>query len=125
MFKNKVTRIKLIGDAEVAFDELQKTVDEELKKNIKQSIHQTILRSINRAIEIVKANPFAGTQVAKSQIPKKYIELYNAENLWKFDLSNFWRMIYTVHGQEVEITSFVLDVIDHNKYNEIFGYKNK
>ncbi len=125
MFKNKATKIILVDEAQTAYDKLQKTVDAELKMNIKQSVHQTIFRSIQRAIEIVKANPFAGTQVEKSKIPKKYVELYDAENIWKFDLSNYWRMIYTIRGQEVEITSFVLNIIDHEEYNKLFGYKKK
>jgi len=40
-------------------------------------------------------------------------------------LSNFWRMIYTVKGNDIEIISFILDIVDHNTYNKIFGYRKK
>jgi mRNA-degrading endonuclease HigB of HigAB toxin-antitoxin module len=52
-------------------------------------------------------------------IPKKY----NAQNLWRVELANFWRMLYTIKGDEIEVICFVLDIVSHKEYDKIFGYK--
>lgn len=81
------------------------------------------MRSINRIKDLLKENPFAGDQVKKKQIPSKYIVEYNIDNLWRIELANFWRLIYAVTGDKIEIINFVLDVMDHKDYDKIFGYK--
>lgn len=123
MFKDKEVRVILLDEAKDVYKELNHIVGDELKKGIKSSIHQTLLKSINWVKEILKDNPFAGDQVRKKQIPAKYIINYDVNNLWRIDLANRWRMIYTIRGEEVEIINFILDIIDHKKYDKIFGYK--
>jgi len=59
----------------------------------------------------------------KERIPKEYVVKYGVENLWKLNLSSFWRMIYTVRGSKVEVISILLEVLDHKKYGRKFGYK--
>lgn len=34
-------------------------------------------------------------------------------------------MIYTITGDEVKIIAFILEFMDHKKYDKIFGYKKK
>ena len=97
----------------------------EISRGIKSSENQTLLRSLQRVFELLKSNPFGGIQIKKSLMPMKYVKNQDVSNLWKFDLSNYWRMIYTVRGNEVEIISFILDIIDHKTYDKIFGYKKK
>lgn len=125
MVKNKRIRVILSEEANEQIMKLNEVIGEEIKKGIKKSENQMLLKSLQRALGILRSNPFAGIHVKKSLIPKKYIKNYDASNLWKFDLSNFWRMIYTVTGNDVEIISFILDIIDHKTYNKIFGYKKK
>jgi len=57
----------------------------------------------------------------------EYVEKYGITNLFRVELPNFWRMLYTLTNSEseIEIIAFVLDIIDHKKYNKKFGYKNK
>lgn len=65
--------------------------------------------------------------------PDKYIERYEVTNLWKINLPGYWRMIYTLRQPLREITEIdvitiwldALDILDHNKYNKIFGYRRK
>ena len=35
------------------------------------------------------------------------------------------RMLYTLKGSQVEILCFILEVIDHRRYDKIFGYRKK
>ena len=86
-----------------------------------------LLNSINKKVDLIKANPHFGEPISKKLIPKEYIEKYGVTNLFWDELSNYWRMLYTLTDGEtvIEIIAFVLDIIDHKKYNKRFGYKKK
>ncbi|OGI14985.1 hypothetical protein A3K63_03100 [Candidatus Micrarchaeota archaeon RBG_16_49_10] len=74
---------------------------------------------------MLKSNPQYGIHIPRKMIPKEYVAKYDANNLWKVNLSGHWRMIYTLKGSKVDIIAFVLDLVDHNKYSKLFGYKKK
>jgi hypothetical protein len=124
-FKGKPVKVKLVGDAIIEYDELNKTVDEEISEGIKKSDHQILLKSIKQKIDLLKIDPQHGIHVGKEKIPKEYIKNYDANNIWKIDLPGYWRMIYTIKGSDVEIVAVVLDIIDHPTYNKKFGYKKR
>ncbi len=42
-------------------------------------------------------------------IPKEYIKKYKIDNLWKYNLPNAWRLLYTIKGNEVMIVSVILE----------------
>ena len=56
------------------------------------------------------------------QIPNKFKKL-GIQNLYRVELSNYWRMLYTIEGTTIEIFLFVLNIVDHKDYNKLFGYK--
>ncbi len=84
-----------------------------------------ILNSVNNKIELIKANFHYGDPIAKKLIPQEYKSKYGVTNLFRVELPNFWRMLYSlVDGEtEIEIIAFVLDLIDHKEYDKKFGYK--
>ena len=123
MFNNKLVRVKLSEEATGVYKELCALVKEEKKKGIETSFHQTLLRSIERVSDLLKENPFAGYQVPKRQIPAKYFKTYDVDNVWRIELSKFWRLVYTVTGSQVEIITFIMDIFSHQDYDKIFGYK--
>ena len=84
-----------------------------------------MLKAIKQKSELIKANPHFGNPIKKSLIPKEYYNQFGITNLFRIELPNFWRMLYTLTEGEtkVEIIAFVLDVIDHKEYNKKFGYK--
>jgi len=104
--KKKIT-VKLIGDAEQAFQGLNRIVGEQHNKGITSSKEITLLDAINRIFDILAGNPF------------------DAENLFIADLPDYWRMIYTLESDEIEIIAFVLDIIDHEKYDKKFGFRKR
>ncbi|MCX6750808.1 MAG: type II toxin-antitoxin system YoeB family toxin [Candidatus Pacearchaeota archaeon] len=124
MFRGKEIIIKLSNEADKVYQELNKTVGEEKMKGIESSFHQTLLRSINRVRDMLKQNPFAGDQVPKRQIPGKYILKYDVDNLWRIELADRWRLIYTITGNQIEIINFVVDIFNHRDYDKVFGYKH-
>ena len=86
---------------------------------------RTILNAINKKIELIKINYHYGNPISKNLIPEKYKEGYGVNNLFRVELPNFWRMLYTLTNNEtkIEIIAFVLDIVDHKSYNKKFGYK--
>ena len=101
---------------------------EKLKEVIKEKdskFHKQLLVAIEREKNNLFVNPHHGIQVPKKQIPNEYITKYDVTNLWKINLPEYWRMMYTITGNELEIISILLEFMDHKRYNKIFGYKNK
>ena len=121
----KTIKVLLSEEASKQYEELNRIVGEEIKNGIPNSIHQQLLKSINQKRDLLKINPQAGIHVPKSLIPKVYKAKYDADNVWKMDLSGYWRMIYTLRTSEVEITNFILDFLDHETYDKVFGYRKK
>ena len=124
MFENKEIKVILSEEADQVFQELNRIVGKEKIQGIGSSFHQTLLRSIEKAIDLLKKNPFAGNQIPKRQLPDKYSEKYDAENVWRIELANRWRLIYTITGNKLEIINFVMDIFDHKNYDRVFGYRH-
>ena len=55
---------------------------------------------------MIKINKNYGDPISKSKIPKEYIEKYEINNLFRVELSNYWRMLYTLSNDEAEIVPF-------------------
>ena len=68
-----------------------------------------------------------GKPISKKLIPKEYKEKYGITNLFRVELPNYWRMLYTTNAgiSQIEIIAFVLDIIDHKVYDKKFKYKGK
>ena len=94
------------------FEELEKGKFEDKK------LYEFILRAIND----LKSNPSCGTKISKVLWPAEYIKNYKITNLWKYDLPNAWRLIYTIEADEVRIMNFILEWMDHKNYERRFGY---
>lgn len=113
MYLGKEVRIFLKGQAKESYLELKKRNDKESR---------SILNSIERIKEILKENPQYGNPLPKRLIPKSLTKL-GIQNLYRVELSNYWRMLYTIEGNRIEIFLFVLNIVDHKDYNKLFGYK--
>lgn len=90
-------------------------------------LDRMILNAINKKIGLIKTNFHYGDPIAKGLIPEEYRMKYGVTNLFRVELPNFWRMLYTLtEGEtEIEIVAFVLDVIDHKTYDKKFGYRKR
>ena len=117
---SKVIRVKYSPAFDKQLSELRESIkDREIK------FHNQLIIAIERETENLKINPHRGIQIPKDRIPQKYIIQYEVTNLWKINLPDYCRMIYTIVGNEFEIISILLGFMDHKEYNKIFGYRNK
>lgn len=101
-------------------DEKLKAAFEQLKDS---RVEDKILYSwIMRAINDLSENAFCGIQVPKRIIPKEYIDKYDIDNLWKYDMPKGWRLLYSVARGEICIISIILEWMDHKDYERRFKY---
>lgn len=113
MYFGKNVRVFLKGDAKKAYLKL---------KSSNLSEEKSVLESFERIKEILKENPQYGDPVSKNLIPLSLKRL-GIQNLYRVELSNYWRMIYTIEGNQIEILVFVLNISNHKEYNKLFGYR--
>lgn len=101
-----------------------KFISKELEDNFESlSEEDFIKKSIKRAIDDLKKNAFCGIQIPKRLFPSEYVIKYNITNLWKYDLPNGWRLIYTITPEnEVELISAILEWFNHKNYEKRFNY---
>ena len=118
---DKPTKAILINNAKEEFIKLNNIVGEQIRSGRMNTLEIQLLKSIKQKIELIKLNPFYGDNIKKHLIPKEY----NVGNLWRVELSQFWRMLYTIKGDNVEIICFILEIIDHPIYDKKFGYRKK
>ncbi|MFC1754123.1 type II toxin-antitoxin system RelE/ParE family toxin [Thermoproteota archaeon] len=78
--------------------------------------------SIEKAIKDLKKDPTSGTKVQKKVWPREYVQKYRLTNLWKYDLPNGWRLIYTIKTDEIMILNVILEWFDHKEYTRRFRY---
>ena len=118
----KTVRVILKAEAEEEFERLNKLVGDEQKKGITNSPNQQLLRSIKRVTELLKENPQYGDHIPRALAMKTGLPV---ANLWRIELTGYWRMLYTITGNCIEIICYVLDIMDHRKYDKLFRYRKK
>ena len=101
--------------------------EEKIKKQLEElkmgkNEEQELYFFLNQAFENLKKNAFSGIQIPKSQIPKEYLTKYEITNLWKYNLPNAWRIIYSVGKEGVQVLSIILEWLDYKEYERRFNY---
>lgn len=102
-------------------------VDEELKKAFYKlengnDAEKKLFRAINKAIDKLEQNVFCGVQIPKKLIPKEYIKRYKLKNLWKCNLIEGWRLMYSVVNDEIVVISLIVEWLAHKDYEKRFKY---
>ena len=87
-----------------------------------KSEDQNLYRWLNRAFDDLSENPFCGIQIPKKLIPKTYQKKYSIDNLWKYNLPNAWRLMYSVARDEIIVISIILEWLPHKEYERRFNY---
>ena len=100
-------------------------------RQCKDAIDKTVKKygleiPFDRAVDALKSNSKSGDKIKKEQWPKKYKKNKRITNLWRYDLIRKhpgWRLIYTILPEgKVRLLSALLEVLDHHKYDRLFGY---
>ena len=88
-----------------------------------RSEDQRLAESINGAMNQLLENPELGVKIPRHLWPKEYTQEYEISNLWKCNLRQGWRLIYTIAGNQIEIVSIILEWFPHKEYENRFKYK--
>ena len=99
-------------------------ISDQLEKDFSElKDEDPIKKGIVRAIKDLRGNSFCGVQIPKRLFPKEYVQNYGINNLWKYDLPNGWRLLYTVTPEnEVELISAILEWFSHKDYERRMKY---
>lgn len=120
----KPTIIQFDKEAYIGYQRLQKAVLEG-KKAKKKPTYEQLLSSINNALRNIKADYRYGDLIPRKYISKTTAQRYGTDKIFRVELVGYWRLLYTIIGDEVKIIAFILEYMDHNKYNKLFGYRKK
>lgn len=84
--------------------------------------YEQLLRSIDNAVRNLKLNPYFGDLIPRKLISRGIVQKYGTHKLFRIELVGYWRLLYTIIGDDVKITALVLEFMNHKKYDKIFGY---
>jgi|SRR3989344_1889368 len=101
-----------------------KFISEELKgafENLEQTNPQ-LHKELKRAFSSICHDAFFGRRVKKELIPKKLIKDYDINNLFIYNLSGGWRLIYSLVNENIEVISVILDWMNHKDYERLFKF---
>lgn len=89
----------------------------ELKKSDKK-----LYNEICKSIEDIRHHAWVGRNVKKKLIPKSLKNKYGIDNLWIYNLSKDWRLLYSLGKDEIELLAVVLDWMNHKDYERLFNF---
>jgi hypothetical protein len=117
---DKVVKLVFSPEAEEAYEGL-------IEKATRSKTERSVAKAIHTKIELIRSNYHYGNPIAKNLIPDEYKVKYGVTNLFRVELPDYWRMLYTLTDgeREIEIIAFILDILDHRKYDKKLGYVSK
>ena len=80
------------------------------------------MKIINHGLNVLKENMFVGERIERRKFPRYYVQKFGINNLYKLNLDLRTRLIYTLVAEETGVAVVVLEILDHKKYEERFGY---
>lgn len=88
--------------------------DEKIKKAFEKLKESTTEKKmlydwLNRAFDDIAKDATCGIQIPNKLIPKEYVRKYGINNLWKYNLPNAWRLLYSIRKHEIAILSVILE----------------
>jgi hypothetical protein len=113
--------VKFEREAYEEYKKLQNSID----KSKNKPTNKQLLFSIDNAINNIKLNPYYGNLIPKKYLTSKVIDKYGTNKILRVELVGYWRLLYTLIGDEARIIAFVLEYMSHKNYDTLFGYKKK
>lgn len=98
-------------------DEKLRQLFEKMKENEPEAYEWLV-----KAFTEIEKNAFCGIRIPKRLIPKEYLRKYGVHNLWKYNLPEAWRLLYSIEADGILVISIVVEWMDHKEYEKRFGY---
>lgn len=82
-----------------------------------------LYREIDNALDLLKEDPLCGNRIQHSKWPKCYVKAFNIQTLFRFELREGKRLIYTIYAKKEIRYCNVLEIFhNHKEYDKRFGY---
>jgi Txe/YoeB family toxin of Txe-Axe toxin-antitoxin module len=104
----------------VVFIDLKKEKEFESLKSGKFQ-DKMLYNCIEKARADIKKDPICGTKIQKKLWPKEYVKK-GINNLFKYNLLEGWRLIYTIKEDDIIILNVILEWFNHKSYEKRFKY---
>jgi hypothetical protein len=87
-----------------------------------------VQEALRRQARTLAGDPQHGTFIAVGRVPKETLRRWQARvgalpNLWKVDLPDGWRALYTIGSDGPLRVVIVIEVVRHKEYDRLLGYK--
>jgi Txe/YoeB family toxin of Txe-Axe toxin-antitoxin module len=98
--------------------------NERIKKDLSKLKNKDpeFFRHIENALRNIQEDPVCGIKIPIKLIPKKWTKEFQINNLYKYNLPNAWRLLYSLTGSKVEIIAIILGCFNHKEYERKFKY---
>jgi hypothetical protein len=111
--------MKLLSKLKFADKKLQESFGKLSRGNAEErQLYDWLLRAFND----IEENAFCGIQIPTRLIPEAYNKKYPIKNLWKYNLPNAWRLLYSIENNKIFVVSIVLEWMDHKNHERRFHY---
>lgn len=92
-----------------------------------RSAPSVIRDALRRRAGSLAADPHTGTLVSLRKVPKDTRRKWERRvgpvgNLYKLDLPDGWRVLYTAGTEGQARVILILEVVDHKEYDRLLGY---
>jgi len=86
-----------------------------------RSDEKRLFHHISRAFDDIEKDLNCATKISK-RLWSKFYSRHKLTNLWKYDLPDGYRLIFTLEDQEVVILAIILEWFSHKDYKKRFKY---
>lgn len=100
-------------------DKLEKEFD---KLKYGRSDEKELFFLITRAFNDIERDLNSCVKIQKRLWPKFYKQKYRINNLWKYDIPNGWRLIFSLKDNEIIVYAVVLEWFSHKEYEKRCKY---
>lgn len=104
-----------------AFATLKKKQEWESLQNGRDE-DRRLRKAIDAVLDDLKKDPACGIKIQKRLWPREYLKAFGITNLWKMNLPDGWRLIYTIISDETTTVCMIIEWLPHKEYERRFGY---
>lgn len=80
-------------------------------------------KELNASFGLLREDCTRGDNIPKNLIPGFYVQKYGINNLWRYELNDGARMVYTIRPEDSGLVVYILEAFPtHREYDKRFGY---
>ena len=123
---NKAYKVGIMPELYMELPSNIQFIDNKLKAKFdemkKYNPQGELFKQLSKATGEIEKNAFCGIQIPKRLIPKPDYSKYNLKNLWKYNLTGGWRLLYSIETNGLIVTTIIIELLNHKDYEKKFKY---